>query len=148
MTDHTPEPRNEIEISDSDPLHAHPLTAQRLEKVEAIRTAGAEPYPVRFERTATSAELHAEFHDLEAGQETGREVAVAGRVLNLRRLGKLDPDVVVFWFGMNDAKPARGALAWLRGSRVFQLIQATVSETRRAPEDATRASAWRSSRPA
>jgi lysyl-tRNA synthetase class 2 len=89
MTDDTREPQVEIEIPDNDPLLAHPLTAQRLEKIEAMRAGGQEPYPVRFERTATSADLHAEFAQLEAGQQTGREVAVAGRVLNLRRLGKL-----------------------------------------------------------
>ena len=89
MTDDTPEPQGEIEIPDTDPLHAHPLTAQRLGKIEAMRADGGEPYPVRFGRTATSADLRAEFKDLEAGQETGRQVAVAGRVLNLRRLGKL-----------------------------------------------------------
>jgi len=89
MNDELLEPPSKIEISDSDPLHAHPLTARRLEKVEAMRAGGEEPYPVRFERTARSADVHAEFGELEAGQETGREVAVAGRVLNLRRLGKL-----------------------------------------------------------
>ncbi|MDH3261329.1 MAG: lysine--tRNA ligase [Acidimicrobiia bacterium] len=83
------EPRAEIEISDTDPLHAHPLTARRLEKVEAMRARGEEPYPTRFERTARSLDVHNEFAELEAGQNTGKDVAVAGRVLNLRRLGKL-----------------------------------------------------------
>ncbi|MDR9451621.1 MAG: amino acid--tRNA ligase-related protein, partial [Acidimicrobiia bacterium] len=89
MTDDILEPQADDEIPDTDPLHAHPLTAQRLAKVEAMRAAGDEPYPVRFERTARTADLHAEFGKLEAGRETGRQVAVAGRVLNLRRLGKL-----------------------------------------------------------
>ncbi len=89
MSDDLSEPTAEIEIPDTDPLQEHPLTAQRLGKVEELRTAGREPYPVRFERTARTADLHAEFGELDAGQATGREVAVAGRVLNLRRLGKL-----------------------------------------------------------
>ena len=89
MSDDILEPRAETEIPDTDPLNAHPLTAQRLAKVEAMRAAGDEPYPVRFERTARTSALHAEFGELEAGRETGRQVAVAGRVLNLRRLGKL-----------------------------------------------------------
>lgn len=76
-------------IPDTDPLHAHPLTARRLEKLEAMQAGGEEPYPARFERTARSGDLQAEFAELEAGRETGREVAVAGRVLNLRRMGKL-----------------------------------------------------------
>jgi lysyl-tRNA synthetase class 2 len=87
MSDRHVEP--EIGPSDADPLHAHPLTAQRLEKIEEMREAGFEPYPVRFERSARTADLHAQFGDLEAGMETGREVAVAGRILNLRRMGKL-----------------------------------------------------------
>ena len=89
MNDDHLEPQADMEAPDTDPLHAHPLTALRLEKVEAMRARGEEPYPVRFERTARSVDLHAEFGDLAAGQETGKDVAVAGRVLNLRRLGKL-----------------------------------------------------------
>jgi lysyl-tRNA synthetase class 2 len=89
MSEDILDPPAENEVSDADPLAAHPLTARRLEKVEAMRAGGEEPYPVRFERTARSADLHADFGELEAGQETGREVAVAGRVLNLRRLGRL-----------------------------------------------------------
>jgi lysyl-tRNA synthetase, class II len=61
----------------------------RLGKVNAIRQAGGEPYPYRFERTATAAGLHAEFGALEPGTETGHEVAVAGRLLLIRRQGKL-----------------------------------------------------------
>ncbi len=89
MSDEILEPQAEIELSDTDPLQAHPLTAQRLQKVEELRARGVEPYPVRFERTATSAELQAEYEELEPGVATGRVVSVAGRVLNLRRLGKL-----------------------------------------------------------
>src|SRR3990172_7465931 len=89
MNDDHFEPQADMEAPDTDPLHAHPLTALRLEKVEAMRARGEEPYPVRFERTARSVDLHAEFGDLAAGQETGQDVAVAGRVLTLPRLGKL-----------------------------------------------------------
>jgi lysyl-tRNA synthetase class 2 len=89
MNDDSSDPQTEIEISDADPLQAHPLTARRLEKVEALRARGEEPYPVRFERTARSVDLQAEYGQLEPGQATGRDVSVAGRVLNLRRLGKL-----------------------------------------------------------
>jgi lysyl-tRNA synthetase class 2 len=89
MSDESLENQGEIDVSDTDPLQAHPLTAQRLQKVEALRSRGIEPYPVRFERTARSAELHTEYAELEPGRATGRDVAVAGRVLNLRRMGKL-----------------------------------------------------------
>jgi len=45
--------------------------------------------PYRFERTATAADLRAGYHQLEAGAETGQTVSVAGRVMLLRRQGKL-----------------------------------------------------------
>ena len=61
----------------------------RLAKVEAIRAAGEEPYPYRFERTALAAELHARFDDLEPGTDTGERVTVAGRLMNVREIGGL-----------------------------------------------------------
>lgn len=74
--------------SDS-PTYDHPLVAARLEKIEALRRAGIEPYPVTFERTATAAELHDRFGDLEAGSDTGERVSVAGRLMNSRDIGSL-----------------------------------------------------------
>ncbi len=70
-------------------LAAHPLTAVRLEKLEALRAAGVEPYPPRFRRTRLAGELHADFADLEPGTETDVEVAVAGRIMLMRSFGKL-----------------------------------------------------------
>jgi lysyl-tRNA synthetase class 2 len=63
--------------------------SRRIAKVEAIRAGGGEPYPVRFDRTHTTAELHEHWDHLDAGAETSDEVRVAGRVLLLRRQGKL-----------------------------------------------------------
>lgn len=80
---------HEVPLSDEDPLAAHPLTAQRLAKVEAFRARGEEPYPQRFERTATTADLVENYGELEPGSSTGATVSVAGRVVNIRRLGKL-----------------------------------------------------------
>jgi lysyl-tRNA synthetase class 2 len=45
--------------------------------------------PYRFERTATTADLRAEFDGLADGEETGRVVSVAGRVMLHRAQGKL-----------------------------------------------------------
>ena len=81
--------RESEEISDDLGLAAHPITARRLEKLDEIRSAGEEPFAYRFDRTALAADLHAEFADLEPGAETGQEVAVAGRILNVRSFGKL-----------------------------------------------------------
>jgi lysyl-tRNA synthetase class 2 len=76
-----------VEVSRSDA--AHDERARRLAKVDELRAAGADPYPVRFDRTHTAAELHERWGGLDAGAETDDEVRVAGRVLLMRRQGKL-----------------------------------------------------------
>jgi lysyl-tRNA synthetase class 2 len=63
--------------------------ARRLAKVEALRELGRDPYPVRYDRTHTAAEVREHWEYLEAGDETDDEVRVAGRILLLRRQGKL-----------------------------------------------------------
>ncbi len=63
--------------------------SRRLAKVDALRSQGQEPYPVRFDRTHTTTEVHEHWDRLEAGDETSDEVRVAGRILLLRRQGKL-----------------------------------------------------------
>jgi lysyl-tRNA synthetase class 2 len=63
--------------------------ARRLAKVEAERALGRDPYPVRFDRTHTTAELHAAYDGIDAGSETEDVVRVAGRILLVRRQGKL-----------------------------------------------------------
>jgi lysyl-tRNA synthetase class 2 len=62
---------------------------QRIAKVERVRELGGDPYPVRFDRDATAAELRTRYADLEPGTETADNVRVAGRILLLRRQGKL-----------------------------------------------------------
>ncbi|MET0628554.1 MAG: lysine--tRNA ligase [Acidimicrobiia bacterium] len=61
----------------------------RLEKLDELRAAGVEPYPVRFDRTHTAGQIQAAHPDLEPGTETDEHVSVAGRVMLLRRQGKL-----------------------------------------------------------
>ncbi len=63
--------------------------SRRLAKVAAIRAGGGDPYPVRFDRTHTTSEAHEHWDHLEAGGETDDEVRVAGRILLIRRQGKL-----------------------------------------------------------
>ena len=63
--------------------------ARRQGQVDAIRAAGGEPYPYRFDRTHSVAALRAEWPDLEPGTETDAKVAVAGRILLKRDTGKL-----------------------------------------------------------
>jgi len=58
----------------------------RYGKVEALRAAGIDPYPRRFDPTHTSRRIVAGFEAGEIGESD--EVAVAGRVLAIRRMGK------------------------------------------------------------
>ncbi|HSB86370.1 MAG TPA: hypothetical protein VLD86_08680, partial [Ilumatobacteraceae bacterium] len=63
--------------------------AKRLDKVEALRAGGVNPYPYRFDRTHTLAELRQLFGSLEPGTETDQRVAIAGRMMLRRTQGKL-----------------------------------------------------------
>ena len=81
------------EIPEDDP--AEPVESladirtQRLAKIEQLRAEGVTPYPYRFDRDRTLAELRAEFGGLEPGEETEVEVQVAGRVMLKRDQGRL-----------------------------------------------------------
>jgi lysyl-tRNA synthetase, class II len=61
----------------------------RLAKLDRMRAAGIEPYPVSFPRTATIAGIRERYAGLEPGAETGEHAAVAGRVMLSRNGGKL-----------------------------------------------------------
>ncbi|MFC4912179.1 bifunctional lysylphosphatidylglycerol synthetase/lysine--tRNA ligase LysX [Actinomadura gamaensis] len=61
----------------------------RREKLDRLREAGIDPYPVGYPRTATIAEVRAKHPDLEPGTETGETAGVAGRVMLVRNTGKL-----------------------------------------------------------
>jgi lysyl-tRNA synthetase class 2 len=63
--------------------------ASRLAKLDRLRAADVEPYPYRFDRTHSIAEVRNEFADLEPGAETTAHVSLAGRLLLIRRQGKL-----------------------------------------------------------
>ena len=65
------------------------LEQQRIAKVDALRAAGVDPYPVRFDRTHTAAQVHAAYDGLEPGASTGDAAAVAGRLMLNRDQGKL-----------------------------------------------------------
>jgi lysyl-tRNA synthetase class 2 len=61
----------------------------RRGKVAALRELGHHPFAYRFDRTHALADVVAEHGDLEAGDETGRVVRVAGRVVADRDVGRL-----------------------------------------------------------
>jgi lysyl-tRNA synthetase class 2 len=72
----------------SSPVLAHER-ALRFAKVDAIRSAGRQPYPYRFDRTHTAEDLRSTWGSLAAGAEVDDEVSVAGRVMLRRDQGKL-----------------------------------------------------------
>jgi lysyl-tRNA synthetase, class II len=57
---------------------------RRREELDELRKRGIDPYPYEFQRTAHSAEIKESFKD----DQPQRTVAVAGRVMSLRRMGK------------------------------------------------------------
>ncbi|MEI8287706.1 MAG: OB-fold nucleic acid binding domain-containing protein, partial [Actinomycetes bacterium] len=63
--------------------------ARRLSAIQAMRDAGTNPYPYRFDRSHTLAELRAKYDSMEAGSETEDHVEIAGRVMLKRDQGKL-----------------------------------------------------------
>jgi lysyl-tRNA synthetase, class II len=61
----------------------------RLAKVDRMRAAGVDPYPVGYPRTHAIGDVRAEFGELAADTYTGVTAGVAGRVVLYRNSGKL-----------------------------------------------------------
>ncbi len=68
----------------SDAQELNELMKRRREELDELRKLGIEPYPYAFDRNAFSREIRDSFAD--GGPQ--RQVAVAGRVMSLRRMGK------------------------------------------------------------
>ena len=65
------------------------IRATRLEKVEQLRQQGMNPYAYSWEVTHHAGELQEKFADIANGEEVDFEVAIAGRVMTRRVMGKL-----------------------------------------------------------
>src|SRR4051794_37651343 len=61
----------------------------RRAKLDRLRDAGVDPYPVSVPRTATLAEIREKHPDLEPDTMTGEKVGITGRVIFVRNTGKL-----------------------------------------------------------
>jgi lysyl-tRNA synthetase class 2 len=72
---------------DSIDLESHALTRERLNKYRAAVEDGGFPYA--FSRTDTAGELRERYASLEPGEGSGDIVTVAGRLMNVRLMGKL-----------------------------------------------------------
>ncbi len=69
----------------SDATYGGELRNVKLQKLEKIRQLGIDPYPAKYDRTHFSAEVIDDFDHLE---KDGAQIAVAGRVIALRSMGK------------------------------------------------------------
>ena len=68
----------------SDARELNDLMVRRREELAELRAHGIDPYPHAFGRNAFSAEIRESFSE----GEPLRDVAVAGRIMSLRRMGK------------------------------------------------------------
>jgi lysyl-tRNA synthetase, class II len=82
---------DESDVSGEDPTvrTVDALVAERRRKREALAGQGIDPYPARFDRTVTAAELHQAYGDLVADTHTGQTVRMAGRLVSIRGHGRL-----------------------------------------------------------
>src|SRR5580704_16804092 len=107
------------------PPEDDPFRRVRLEKLDALRGLGVDPYPVGFARTDEAAALDARHADLPAGTETEEEVRVAGRIRAIRNSGMFidlhDASGKIQVFCHKDYLPAVG-LALLRLLDIGDLI--------------------------
>jgi lysyl-tRNA synthetase class 2 len=67
--------------------HAAQIRQGRIDKLEAWRQLGHNPYPYHFEKSSSNAAIQAKYESLESGIETEDVVSVAGRVMALRNSG-------------------------------------------------------------
>ena len=82
----------EQNVTESQPEANSQLPEQyriRAEKRERLISQGVQPYPVEVPITSTIKEIRENYSHLEAGEETGDIVGIAGRVIFSRNTGKL-----------------------------------------------------------
>ena len=72
--------------NEQEPRAAQAHFESRLAKLERLREQGVDPYPRRTERTHTSSEARALF---KADESAGQNVAVVGRLMTIRGMGRL-----------------------------------------------------------
>jgi lysyl-tRNA synthetase class 2 len=76
-------------MSDEPKGRLNEVLDSRRDALEKLRAKGIEPFALGFEPTAHAEELHAKFGDIQPAEETGQRAAVAGRIVLLRKQGKL-----------------------------------------------------------
>jgi lysyl-tRNA synthetase, class II len=90
----------------------------RRDKLARLRKAGVDVYPVGFRRSHTFAEVRRGWDHLEAGEETGDVVRVAGRIVLRREMGRL-----AFWTLRHDGDELQIMLTVdALGEQQFQMV--------------------------
>ncbi len=65
-----------------------PLVQERLRKHQELMERGVDPYPARLSRCYTVGEVIARFSSLSKEERSGKRVAIAGRLVAVRRMGR------------------------------------------------------------
>ena len=67
----------------------NPLIEERYKKLREIEKSGKHPFSHRFEKTHMAYDINEKYAHLDNEQHTTDEVIVAGRLMNMRKMGKL-----------------------------------------------------------
>lgn len=65
------------------------LIEERLKKRQKLLDLGINPYPYRYEPKQTAQEIQQKYKALKDGEETKDKVKIAGRIVGLRKMGKI-----------------------------------------------------------
>ncbi|MBW3019368.1 lysine--tRNA ligase [Candidatus Woesearchaeota archaeon] len=65
------------------------LIDERLKKREKLLDLGINPYPYRYEPKQTAEQIQSKYKGLKDGEETKNKVKIAGRIIGLRKMGKI-----------------------------------------------------------
>jgi lysyl-tRNA synthetase class 2 len=90
----------------SEPEDRSVVEQDRRDKLARLRAAGVDPFPVGFRRSHTLADVRRGWEGLEAGEESGDVVRIAGRIVLRRGHGRL-----AFWTLRHDGDELQVMLA-------------------------------------
>jgi len=62
---------------------------ERIKKLEELKDTGVNPYPSKYDVKDFSSDLKKKHKDLKQGEKTKDKVKLAGRIMNVRNLGKI-----------------------------------------------------------
>lgn len=65
------------------------LIAERLRKLKDLRALGINPYPYKYDVKNKAEDIQKKYASLNAEEKTPDKVAIAGRIVGLRRMGKV-----------------------------------------------------------